>query len=79
MSFEVETTGDGVPIFAKLDVVSGGGQQTHVSKSITDRGRQSIGLDFTLKTKVDTLEFRVLTTGVGQVMVYGINVVRTGD
>jgi hypothetical protein len=79
VSFEVETTGDGVPNFAKLDVVSGGGQQTHSSKSITDNGRQSIGLEFSLNGTVDTLEFRVLTTGAGQVKVYGISMVRTGD
>lgn len=79
VSFDVEATGYGVSDFGKIDVVSGGGQQTYVSTSITDRGRQSIDLDFMLKTRVDALEYRVLTTGVGQVKVYGISVVRTGD
>lgn len=79
VQFDIEAIGAGVPVFANLDVASAGGQQIHSSRSITDSGRQTVDLNFSLKGSVDNLEFRVLTTGAGQVKIYKISVIRSGD
>lgn len=79
VGFELATAdgpgASGAADYGWVDVVAAGGK-VQASQRITALGRQRIVLDFSTKRPLNQLEFRVISSGKGQLTVYGSDIER---
>jgi len=78
VGFELETAGEGgngAADYGWVDVVAAGGK-VQAEQRITAVGRQRIALAFDTPKLLNQLEFRVVSSGKGQITVYGSDIER---
>ncbi len=76
VTFDIESAGAAGQGYGQLDVTSANGKAPHAARAIEQAGRQRITLAFDLTRRVDSMEFRVISSGAGVLKVYSVELAR---
>ncbi|NRR29100.1 hypothetical protein HSX11_02780 [Oxalobacteraceae bacterium] len=76
VGFDIETRGEGVADFGHLDISSDAGRVIHADQVIVKAGVQHVVLRLHAERPLALLEFRAFSSGRGQFIVRGVDIVR---
>jgi len=76
VGFDIETAGAGKNDFGFVDITTEAGHRVHARQTISQAGRQHVVLRLDTDQPLDQLEFRVFSSGQGQIIMRGVDFVR---